>query len=237
MPRSAAPLRVAYGPCLLAAVLACGSARAAPATYQLDPVHTRVLFAVSHAGFSQALGTVSGSTGLLRFDPDDWSQARVEVSVPLDRADLGDAAWNKAVAAGNLLDTGNHPQASFVSTRVVAGDASHAQVIGNLTLRGVTREVTLEVVFNQLERHPLPPFRRTAGFSATATLSRAEFGITAWTSAIGDTVQLVIQAEATRTGQDFDAATPDATEAPATVPAEPGADSPPPQPAPQDSTP
>ena len=51
-----------------------------PTTYQLDPVHTRVLFAVSHAGFSHALGTVSGSTGTLRFDPDDWSSATVSVS-------------------------------------------------------------------------------------------------------------------------------------------------------------
>jgi len=222
---------------LLAVLLACGPAMAAPATYQLDPVHTRVLFAISHAGFSQAMGTVSGSTGLFQFDPGDWSQARVEVSVPLDRADLGDAAWNKAMAAGNLLDTRRHPQATFVSTRVLGIDATHAEVTGNLTLHGVTREVTLAVTFNQLKRHPLPPFRRTAGFSATATLSRADFGITSWKSVIGDTVQLTIQAEATRSGQELEDTAPAAGEAPAAAPVEPDAAAAPLQPTPQDPSP
>jgi hypothetical protein len=56
----------------------------------------------------------------------------------------------------------------------------------------------MDVTLNALKRHPLPPFRRTAGFSATATLSRAEFGIDAWKSVIGDSVELRIEAEAVR---------------------------------------
>ncbi len=70
-------------------------ASAAPATYALDPVHTRVMFAVEHAGFSKAIGTVSGSTGSLSFDPDDWTGARLEAQVPIARFDLGDEKWNK----------------------------------------------------------------------------------------------------------------------------------------------
>ncbi|MCA1714869.1 MAG: polyisoprenoid-binding protein, partial [Gammaproteobacteria bacterium] len=54
------------------------SARAEPARYELDPAHTRVMFAVSHAGLSNAIGTVSGSSGVLLFDPDDWSTARLQ---------------------------------------------------------------------------------------------------------------------------------------------------------------
>ena len=68
-----------------------------------------------------------------------------------------------------------------------------------LTLRGVSREVALEVALNAAKRYPLPPFRRTVGFSATAAISRADFGITAWKSVIGDRVELRIEAEATRT--------------------------------------
>ncbi|WP_428999998.1 YceI family protein [Stenotrophomonas rhizophila] len=173
-------------------------AAAAPDTYRLDPVHTRVLFAVEHAGFSQALGTVSGSEGRLAFDPDDWHSATLSVSVPLQRLDLGDDAWNKATLARNLLDAERHPEARFVSTRIEPIDPTHARVIGELTLRGVTREVALEVTLNAVKRHPMPPFRRTAGFSATATLSRNAFGIYAWPSMIGDTVQLRIEAEAVR---------------------------------------
>ncbi|WP_210130861.1 YceI family protein [Stenotrophomonas rhizophila] len=171
---------------------------AAPDTYRLDPVHTRVLFAVEHAGFSQALGTVSGSEGVLAFDPDDWSSATLTVSVPLQRLDLGDDKWNKAALARNLLDAERHPEARFVSTRVEPVDATHARVIGELTLRGVSHEVALDVTLNAVKRHPMPPFRRTAGFSATATLSRSAFGVDAWPSMIGDQVQLRIEAEALR---------------------------------------
>lgn len=174
------------------------AAFAATATYALDPVHTRVAFSVSHAGFSQAIGTVSGSTGTLRFDPDDWTTARLEVSVPLERADLGDADWNRAALAGNLLDAKRYPVATFVSIRVEPDGPDRASVYGTLTLHGVSKPVKLDVTLNALKRHPMPPFRRTAGFSATATISRAEFGIDAWKSVIGDRVELRIEAEAVR---------------------------------------
>jgi polyisoprenoid-binding protein YceI len=171
-------------------------ALAQPATYRIDPVHTRVLFAISHAGFSHALGTVSGSTGTLQFDPDDWSSAKVSVSVPLTRLDLGDAGWNRAAGGHGLLDVNAYPVATFVSSRIEPKDRTHAAVCGTLTLHGVGQDLCLQVTFNQLKRVSLPPFHRIAGFSATATLSRKAFGIDAWPSVIGDEVELRIEAEA-----------------------------------------
>lgn len=167
-------------------------------TWTLDPVHTRVLVAVDHAGFSSALGTVSGATGTLHYAPGDWTGARVEVEIPLQRLDFGDDAWNRATLARGLLDAGAHPVAHFRSTRVDPVDDSHARVTGLLQLRGIEREVVLDVRLNAARRHPLPPFRRTVGFSATAVLSRGDFGIDAWRSMIGDRVELRIEAEATR---------------------------------------
>nr|WP_250061496.1 YceI family protein [Stenotrophomonas mori] len=183
-----------------ALLLACLIPLTAPASerYRLDPVHTRVLFAIDHAGFSQALGTIAGSEGLLEFDPDDWRSARLDVLVPLDRLELGEAGWNRAALARNLLDGRRHPQARFVSTRVEPIAPDHARVHGLLTLRGVSREVVLDTRLNALKRHPLPPFRHTAGFSASATLNRSDFGIDAWSSVIGDRVELRIEAEAVR---------------------------------------
>ncbi len=166
--------------------------------YALDPVHTRVAFMISHAGFSNAIGTVSGSQGELQFDPEDWSTARLRVRVPIGAIDMGDAEWTRATLARNLLDAERFPQAEFVSTRIEPIDAQHATVHGVLTLHGTSRDITMQVTLNALKRHPLPPFRRTAGFSATATISRADFGITAWKSVIGDTVELRIEAEAIR---------------------------------------
>ncbi len=183
---------------ILLLVIVPGLASAAGARYQLDPVHTRVLFAIEHAGFSSALGTVSGSEGSLHFDPANWEAARLEVSIPLSRLDLGDSKWNEAALARNLLDGKRYPDARFVSTHVQPIDERHALVTGLLTLRGVTGEIVLDVTLNALKRHPMPPFRRTAGFSATTTLSRRAFGISAWPSVIGDEVQLRIEAEAVR---------------------------------------
>jgi len=175
-----------------------------PVHYSLDPVHTRVMFAIEHAGFSKAIGTVSGSTGSLVFDPDDWAGAKLQASVPMTRVDLGDADWNKATLAGNLLDVEDHPTAEFVSTRIEPVAPGRASVHGILTLRGVSRGIVLDVTLNAAKRHPLPPFRRTVGFSATARLSRRDFGIDAWPSVIGDAVELRIEAEATRSRADDD---------------------------------
>lgn len=211
---------------------ACSALAKGPVAYALDPVHTRVLFAIEHAGYSHALGTVSGSTGTLVFDPQDWTQARLDVSVPLTRLDLGDAKWNEAALAGNLLDGKQFPQARFVSTRIEPQGEDRAYVFGHLTLHGVTREVRLDVKLNALKRYPLPPFRRTVGFSATSTIKRSDFGITSWKSLIGDDVELRIEAEATRSGQADEAddtappATSDApTELPTDVPADPAPES------------
>jgi polyisoprenoid-binding protein YceI len=180
------------------ALCCAGALAGGTPTWSLDPVHTRVVFAVDHAGFSKAIGTVSGSRGELRFDPDDWAGASLEVEVPVSRIDLGDARWNEATLAPRLLDAQRHPWARFVSTHVEPVDAAHARVCGELTLRAVTQPLCLDVTVNAVKRHPMPPFRRTAGFSATGTLSRAAFGIDAWSSMVGDTVELRIEAEAVR---------------------------------------
>lgn len=205
---------------LMLLVLTNGTAHAAASRYELDPVHTRVLFAIEHAGFSKALGTISGSTGTLWFDPEHWQQAQLEVNVPLQRLDLGDDKWNRAALKRNLLNGERYPNAHFVSQRVEPEDENHARVYGTLTLCGTSREIILEVTLNALKRHPLPPFRRTAGFSATATISRADFGIDAWNSVIGDEVEIRIEAEAIRadkTSPDPNPVNTDESHSPATA--------------------
>ena len=192
-----------------AGLLAGTASSAESARYSLDPVHTRVVFAIDHAGFSKAVGTVSGSTGQLRFDPKDWAHATLQATVPLARIDLGDAGWNKATLARNLLNVEDYATAEFVSTRVEPVAPHRASVYGTLTLRGISREIVLDVTLNAAKRHPLPPFRRTVGFSATATFSRKDFGINAWPNVIGDAVELRIEAEAIRNSGDDNTDAPD----------------------------
>lgn len=203
-----------------ACLIGTGVEAAEPVSYALDPVHTRIALAVDHAGFSKAIGTVSGSTGVLIFDPDDWRGAELKAHIPMARIDFGDIRWNKAVLAGNLLDADNHPTAEFVSTRIEPIAPDRASIHGTLTMRGVSNEIVLDARLNAVKRHPLPPFRRTVGFSATTTISRRAFGIDAWPSVIGDTIELRIEVEAirSRTDREDDATdSPDAASSPAGV--------------------
>jgi len=180
----------------MAALLLPATAVAQVHGYRLDPVHTRVAFEIDHAGFSAAIGTVSGSSGAIAFDPDDWRSARVDVEIPLQRLDLGDQDWNSAAA--RMLDTERHPVARFVSDSVEPVDAAHAAVCGTLSLHGSSRPLCLQATFNQLKRQSLPPFRRTLGFSATALLFRGDYGIDDWMSMVGDVVELRIEVVAHR---------------------------------------
>jgi polyisoprenoid-binding protein YceI len=181
---------------LALALAAAGPARAE--RFALDPVHTRVAFQVSHAGFSSPIGTFSGVTGTLDFDPADWGTARVEVRIPIDTLQLGDDKWQGKILDGTFFDAKKYPEAHFVSTRVEhAQGSADAEVTGDLTLHGVTKPIVLHVKFNKLARHPLT-FRRTAGFSATATLSRKDFGMDSWEKVVGDEVRLILEVEATK---------------------------------------
>ena len=203
---------------LVAASAAAPEARAERRHYRLDPVHTRVAFQVSHAGFSNPMGTFAKASGTLDFDPDDWTTARVEVDVPIATLDLGDDAWQGKILDRTFFDATRFPTAHFVSTRVERGAGQHARVTGELTLHGVTQPLVLEVDLNGLRRHPLT-FKRTAGFSARGQLSRKAFGMGAWERVVGDVVTLVIEAEAVRDGAtdgDDDDAPPPAPDAPAT---------------------
>lgn len=187
------------------ALLACmPTAASDPPRYEFDPVHTRVIFTIDHAGFSKAIGTVSGSQGSLYFDPEDWASARLDVKVPMARIDLGDSGWAASVFAPRFLDVKRHPQARFVASGLQRQSGERGQACGQLTLRGVTRPLCLDVVLNKAGRFPLAPFRRTIGFSAHAMLKRSDYGMTSWQSVVGDDIELRIEAELIRS----DAETP-----------------------------
>jgi polyisoprenoid-binding protein YceI len=183
---------------LLACTLAAASAAAAHAEdFVVDPVHTRVAFLVGHAGFSKAIGTFAGATGTLSFDPDHREDAKLEISLPVASLNLGDAEWREKVLDRTYFDGPKFPQARFVSTAVKPLEGDKLHVTGNLTIHGVTQAVEFDATFNQLKRHPLT-FRRTAGFSARLTVSRKAFGMSAWPSVIDDSVEILVELEATK---------------------------------------
>jgi polyisoprenoid-binding protein YceI len=181
----------------LALLLSAPMAQAAPHDYRIDPVHSRIVFTIDHLGFSSAIGTFSAPDGWVRFDPRDWGSAQVEVEIPVARIDLGDTDWNERMLRRGFFDAQRHPRARFVSTRIEPLDATHALIHGELTLRGVTRPISLDARLNRRGRHPLT-LRQTAGFSAVTAFNRSDFGMNAWKSMVGDRVELRIEVEATR---------------------------------------
>jgi polyisoprenoid-binding protein YceI len=168
-----------------------------PPSYNIDPVHTRVVFLVGHAGFSRSIATISGVGGALYFDPERWEASRIAVELPVARIDFGDEDWNQRMLARGFFDARNHPVARFVSTRVEPLDGDVAMIHGELTIAGTTRPLTLSARLNELGRNPVN-FRRTVGFSATARLDRRDFGLDRYPNVIGNEVEVLIELEAVR---------------------------------------
>lgn len=179
-------------------------AGAAPATYRFDLVHTQVWFATDHQRFSRPQGRLRIKEGWFRFDPKDWSSAHVDVVIDLASLDLGDPKWNATATSGQLLDIARWPTARYVSRTVERKDASHGVIHGDLAFHGETRPLDVAFTLNRIGNDPYA-FRQKAGFSATATLPRFDFGLTRYKDVIGADVGLRIEIEGLRDG---DAATP-----------------------------
>jgi len=173
------------------------AAPARAADFVIDKVHTQVYACISHMNFSTPCARLKVRSGFFHFDEDHWDEARLDVAIDAASADLGDTKWNDTVRSWQFLDAGKYPDAHFVSTSVEKTGDRTGVVRGKLTLRGVTHPLDLRVTYNRAGIDPYN-FRYTAGFSATATLKRADFGMTKYLPDIGDEVTIRIEAEGLR---------------------------------------
>lgn len=183
--------------CLAAILLPLASAQAAGASYRYDTVHSQILFSISHDGYSRPFGRLHIAGGWLRFDPDDWSTAATELDVDMAGVDMGDTDWNKSVCQPSLLDCARHRYAHFVSTHAERKDDRHGVLQGQLTLRGVTRPLSLPFTINRIGR-TIYGLHTVAGFSASVMLDREAFGLTSNANSIGQSVNVWLELEAIR---------------------------------------
>ncbi|MER3547398.1 MAG: polyisoprenoid-binding protein [Rhodanobacteraceae bacterium] len=179
-----------------AAALVPAAALARVLSYRIDPVHTQVLFSVDHDGYSFPVGRMKVKAGWLQFDEKDWSDAKVVVDVDANSVDLGDKDWDDAVTGKRFLDAKEYPLVHFESTSVEKNDAQHGRLHGNLTLRGVTRELSIPFTLNRVGATIFAGLQTLAGFSAQTTLDRTQFGMTAFPKAVGTQVKLQLEVEA-----------------------------------------
>lgn len=165
-------------------------------TYQLDPSHTDVLAQWTHFGFSQPSAQFGISEGALTWDADDVSKSSVQVTIPVTAINSFVAKLDEHLKGGDFFDAGKFPNASFKSTSVAAAGTNKLTVTGDLTIKDVTKPVTLEVTLNGAGEHPMLK-KQAIGFSATATIKRSDFGVGAYAPNVSDEVQLRITTEGT----------------------------------------
>ncbi len=164
----------------------------APAgTYVLDKTHASLTASLSHMGLSHYTMRFDVLDASFSYDPKAPEASRVQATVDANSLDVGDAKVSAAFAR-DFLAGDDKPQIVFTST-AIAYTGAHGTMTGDLTLRGVTRPVTLDVTFNGTGPGLLGGHRM--GFSATGDIKRSDFGSKAWLSAVGDDVHIVIEAE------------------------------------------
>lgn len=181
-----------FVPALLVFTTAVALAQTAPSTWKTDPAHSEVDFTIKHMALSNVRGRFGTVDATLMWDDQDPTKSTVNATIDVTGVDTGVPNRDNDLKGARFFDVANNPKATFVSTSVTKG-GSGLLVNGNLTIKGVTKPVTLDV---EGPTGPVTGMNKKlhTGFSATTTVNREDFGIGAGMPAamLGDDVKLTI---------------------------------------------
>ena len=166
-------------------------------TYVLDPTHTMVLAQWNHMGFSNPTLNFGDAKGSVEWNAEDPTASRVDVVLPLTGLNAFSPDFEKHLASSDFFDEAKFPEARFKSTQVTPAGTNRYTVVGDLTLKGVTKPVTLTVTVNGAGTHPMTQLP-SVGFDATGTILRSDFGLGMYAPAVSDEVNLRITTEASQ---------------------------------------
>ena len=178
------------------ASLAATSAIAAPKTFEVDGTHTFPRFAYSHFGYSTQISRFDSTTGTVVFDA-DAKTGSVDISIDMKSVNTGFADFNGHIQGEDFLDTAKFPKATFKSTKVNFQDGKPASIEGQLTIKGITKAVTLTVTSFQAMPHPMLK-KDAIGANAFTMIKRSEFNAGKYVPYVGDDVRIDIALEAIR---------------------------------------
>ena len=179
---------------LILAIAAATPALAAPETYVVDGTHTYPRFSYSHFGYSTQLSRFNKTTGKVVFDKAAKSGS-VDILIDAKSVDTGYPTFNEHIQGEDFLDTAQFPTASFKSTKVIFEGDKPASIEGKLTLKGVTKPVTLTVTSFQAMPHPMVK-KDAIGANAYTVVKRSEFNAGKYAPYVGDDVRIDIAIEA-----------------------------------------
>jgi polyisoprenoid-binding protein YceI len=172
-------------------VAASSSAFAAAQKYDIDPGHTQVIFSWNHMGFSNPSATLEKFTGDFMLDAADLTKSSVSITFPLDGLHTGIEKLDEHLKTPDFFDVAKYPNITFKSTKVEKAGANGLKVTGDLTVHGVTKPVTLAVKINKIGDNPA--FKKaSAGFDATTTIKRSDFGVDKGVPMVGDEIPVRI---------------------------------------------
>ena len=163
--------------------------------FAFDPSHTHILFTISHFGFSDVRGEFLDFEGAAVLDEEDPANSSVTVVVDTASIDTGWAERDAHLRNADFFDVETYPTMTFESTAVEMTGDDTARVTGDLTILGTTQPVTLDVTLNAVGPHPFREGVTVAGFSATGTIDRTDFGLAYGSPGIGDEVTILIETE------------------------------------------
>lgn len=192
IPMFRTPIRAILG---LALATFAAAASAAPVSYRIDANHTDVIAQWSHLGFSNPTAHFGQVEGTIAYDAENVAASSVEVTLPLSGLNSHVARFDEHLRNADFFDAEKFPVANFKSTQVEAAGEQRLKVTGDLTIKGITRPVVLDVVLNKAGPHPRNN-RPTIGFDATTTVLRSEFGLGRGAPAVSDEVKIRITTEA-----------------------------------------
>lgn len=173
--------------------LMAAPAMAAPVTYTVDDSHTFADFSYNHMGLSQQLNTFDKTSGTVVLDL-EAKTGEVDITIDTTSVNTGHEGFNEHIQGEDFLDTAQFPTATFTSTNVIFEEDTPKAVEGNLTIKGITKPVTLEIThFNAI---PHPMLKKPAlGANATANIKRSDFNADKFAPAVSDEVTLTISFE------------------------------------------
>ncbi len=179
---------------LILAAVAAAPALAAPESYALDAGHTFPRFSYSHFGYSTQLSRFNKTAGKIVFDK-AAKTGSVDITIDTKSVDTGFPLFNEHIQSADFLDTAQFPTATFKSTKVVFDGDKPTAIEGNLTLKGVTRPVTLTVTSFQAMPHPILK-KDAIGANANVTVKRSDFNAGKYAPNVSDEVRIDIAVEA-----------------------------------------
>ncbi|WOI53094.1 YceI family protein [Parvularcula sp. LCG005] len=171
-----------------------GLAAIASGTYEIDKSHGYVNFTYNHMGLSNPILSFTDVDATVQLVADDPTKSTLMVDIDPSSVSTGVEVFNGHLTGEDWLNVAEYDDITFKSTSLTMTDAENGTLTGDLTLKGVTKPVTLDVTLNGAKKHPMKNID-AFGITATGTIMRSEFGLGAYVPAVSDEVELMISAE------------------------------------------